>query len=131
MFSTTLSHLIATNSAPFLIPFVPIRERLKEKVEHFFGCEYELCIEFTGLIRLVFISFFLFQLYWTLVLFFLLLVFNPPRLYIYIYILEIKSAGVEELALDGTVMITGPISSNGTLRYLIYFYVIFAFYVLS
>ena len=66
-------------------------------------------------------------------LFFLLLVFNPPRLYIYIYIyiLEIKSAGVEELALDGTVMITGPISSNGTLRYLIYFYVIFAFYVLS
>jgi hypothetical protein len=29
-------------------------ERLKEKVEEFFGCEYELCIEFTGLIRLVF-----------------------------------------------------------------------------
>lgn len=50
VFSTTLSHLIATNSSPFLIPFVPIRERLKEKVEHFFGCEYELCIEFTGLI---------------------------------------------------------------------------------
>jgi hypothetical protein len=65
------------------------------------------------------------------VLFFLLIVFNPPRFDIYIYILEIKSAGVEELALDGTVMITGPISSNGTLRYLIYFYVIFAFYVLS
>lgn len=64
-------------------------------------------------------------------LFFLLIVFNPPRFDIYIYILEIKSAGVEELALDGTVMITGPISSNGTLRYLIYFYVIFAFYVLS
>ncbi|KAG6766004.1 hypothetical protein POTOM_030068 [Populus tomentosa] len=50
VFSTTLSHLIATNSSPFLIPFVPIRERLKEKVEHFFGCEYELCVEFTGLI---------------------------------------------------------------------------------
>lgn len=29
-------------------------ERLKEKVEEFFGCEYELCVEFTGLIRLVF-----------------------------------------------------------------------------
>jgi hypothetical protein len=28
-------------------------ERLKEKVEEFFGCEYELCVEFTGLIRLV------------------------------------------------------------------------------
>ncbi|KAJ6768860.1 2-OXOGLUTARATE (2OG) AND FE(II)-DEPENDENT OXYGENASE SUPERFAMILY PROTEIN [Salix koriyanagi] len=50
VFSTTLSHLIATNSSPFLIPFVPIREKLKEKVENFFGCEYELCIEFTGLI---------------------------------------------------------------------------------
>lgn len=32
------------------MPFVPIRERLKEKVEEFFGCEYELCVEFTGLI---------------------------------------------------------------------------------
>lgn len=27
-------------------------ERLKEKVEEFFGCEYELVVEFTGLIRL-------------------------------------------------------------------------------
>lgn len=78
VFSTTLSHLIATNSSHFLLPFVsirgfiffhfinstyidvslflilvlvPIAERLKEKVEEFFGCEYELVIEFTGLIR--------------------------------------------------------------------------------
>ncbi|KAL9457041.1 hypothetical protein AB3S75_006136 [Citrus x aurantiifolia] len=50
VFSTTLSHLIATNSSHFIIPFVPIRERLKEKVEEFFGCEFELVIEFTGLI---------------------------------------------------------------------------------
>ncbi|KAL5721816.1 procollagen-proline 3-dioxygenase [Ranunculus cassubicifolius] len=50
VFSTTLSHLIATNSAHLILPFVPIRERLKEKVEEFFGCEYELFIEFTGLI---------------------------------------------------------------------------------
>ncbi|KAF4368460.1 hypothetical protein F8388_018584 [Cannabis sativa] len=50
VFSTTLSHLIATNSPHFLTPFIPIRERLKEKVEEFFGCEYELVVEFTGLI---------------------------------------------------------------------------------
>ncbi|XP_022890824.1 uncharacterized protein LOC111405936 isoform X2 [Olea europaea var. sylvestris] len=50
VFSTTLSHLIATNSSHFIIPFVPIRERLKEKVEEHFGCEYELFVEFTGLI---------------------------------------------------------------------------------
>ncbi|KAL6187583.1 hypothetical protein ACLB2K_038981 [Fragaria x ananassa] len=50
VFSTTLSHLIATNCAHLIMPFVPIRERLKEKVEEFFGCEYELFIEFTGLI---------------------------------------------------------------------------------
>ncbi|XP_021641298.2 uncharacterized protein LOC110636073 isoform X3 [Hevea brasiliensis] len=50
VFSTTLSHLIATNCPHFIIPFVPIRERLKEKVEEFFGCEYELFVEFTGLI---------------------------------------------------------------------------------
>lgn len=30
---------------------LPMAEMLKEKVEEFFGCEYELCIEFTGLIR--------------------------------------------------------------------------------
>ncbi|XP_002527551.2 uncharacterized protein LOC8272312 [Ricinus communis] len=50
VFSTTLSHLIATNCPHFIIPFVPIRERLKEKVEEFFGCEFELFVEFTGLI---------------------------------------------------------------------------------
>ncbi|XXG40857.1 hypothetical protein AAC387_Pa01g1469 [Persea americana] len=50
VFSTTLSHLIATNCPHLILPFIPIRERLKEKVEEFFGCEYELFIEFTGLI---------------------------------------------------------------------------------
>ncbi|KAJ0256211.1 Uncharacterized protein HA466_0092040 [Hirschfeldia incana] len=50
VFSTTLSHLIATNSPHFLLPFVSIRERLKEKMEETFGCEFELFIEFTGLI---------------------------------------------------------------------------------
>ncbi|GLT73858.1 hypothetical protein SLA2020_456890 [Shorea laevis] len=50
VFSTTLSHLVATNSAHLILPFVSIRERLKEKIEEFFGCEYELVIEFTGLI---------------------------------------------------------------------------------
>ncbi|KAL6543329.1 hypothetical protein OROHE_010849 [Orobanche hederae] len=50
VFSTTLPHLIATNSAHLIIPLVPIRERLKEKVEEHFGCEYELFVEFTGLI---------------------------------------------------------------------------------
>ncbi|CAI9096877.1 OLC1v1033118C1 [Oldenlandia corymbosa var. corymbosa] len=50
VFSTTLSHLIATNSAHLLMPFVPIRERLKEKVEEYFNCQYELVVEFTGLI---------------------------------------------------------------------------------
>ncbi|CAK9176620.1 unnamed protein product [Ilex paraguariensis] len=51
VFSTTLSHLIATNCAQLIMPIVPIRERIKEKVEEFFGCEYELVVEFTGLIR--------------------------------------------------------------------------------
>ncbi|KAF6144572.1 hypothetical protein GIB67_006064 [Kingdonia uniflora] len=50
VFSTTLSHLIATNSAHLIIPFVSIRERLRDKAEEFFGCEYELFVEFTGLI---------------------------------------------------------------------------------
>ncbi|WJX46950.1 procollagen-proline 3-dioxygenase [Trifolium repens] len=50
VFSTTLSHLIATNSSHFIIPFIPIRERLKDKLEEFFKCEFELFIEFTGLI---------------------------------------------------------------------------------
>ncbi|XP_028767085.1 uncharacterized protein LOC114724799 [Neltuma alba] len=50
VFSTTLSHLIATNSSHLIMPFIPIRERLKDKLEEFFGCEYELFTEFTGLI---------------------------------------------------------------------------------
>ncbi|KAK1412099.1 hypothetical protein QVD17_33084 [Tagetes erecta] len=50
VFSTTLSHLIATNSPHLILPFIPLREKLKEKVEEYFGCEYELFIEFTGLI---------------------------------------------------------------------------------
>ncbi|KAF5197574.1 2-oxoglutarate (2OG) and Fe(II)-dependent oxygenase superfamily protein [Thalictrum thalictroides] len=50
VFSTTLSHLIATNCGHLILPFVSIRERLKEKAEEFFGCEYELFVEFTGLI---------------------------------------------------------------------------------
>ena len=52
VFSTTLSHLIATNSPHLLLPFVPIRETLKDKVEDFFDCQFDLFIEFTGLIRL-------------------------------------------------------------------------------
>ncbi|XP_042500552.1 uncharacterized protein LOC122078583 isoform X2 [Macadamia integrifolia] len=50
VFSTTLSHLIATNSAHLILPFISIRESLKEKAEEFFGCEYQLFVEFTGLI---------------------------------------------------------------------------------
>ncbi|CAN8238767.1 unnamed protein product [Cochlearia groenlandica] len=50
VFSTTLSHLIATDSPHLIIPFVSIRERVKEKMEETFGCEYDLFIEFTGLI---------------------------------------------------------------------------------
>ncbi|XP_027153646.1 uncharacterized protein LOC113753641 [Coffea eugenioides] len=50
VFSTTLSHLIATNCAHLIMPFVPVREKLRETVEEYFGCQYELVIEFTGLI---------------------------------------------------------------------------------
>ncbi|XP_004228755.1 uncharacterized protein [Solanum lycopersicum] len=50
VFSTTLSHLIATNCAHFIMPIIPIRERLREKAEEYFGCQYELFVEFTGLI---------------------------------------------------------------------------------
>ncbi|KAK7399895.1 hypothetical protein VNO78_11090 [Psophocarpus tetragonolobus] len=50
VFSTTLSHLIATNSSHLILPFISIRERLKEKLEEFFKCEYELFVEFTALI---------------------------------------------------------------------------------
>ncbi|CAA6664268.1 unnamed protein product [Spirodela intermedia] len=48
--STTLSHLIATGCAHLVVPFVPVRERLREKVEERFGCEFELFVEFTGLV---------------------------------------------------------------------------------
>eukprot|EP00250_Pteridium_aquilinum_P035789 c9937_g1_i1 orf=141-1202(+) len=48
--STTLLHLIATNSSPLIMPFIPIREKVRELVEEFYGCEYELFVEFTGLI---------------------------------------------------------------------------------
>ncbi|KAK9742261.1 hypothetical protein RND81_03G159700 [Saponaria officinalis] len=51
VFSTTLSRLIATNCANLIMPFIPIREMVKEKVEAFFGCEFELFVEFTGLFR--------------------------------------------------------------------------------
>ncbi|KAI4340279.1 hypothetical protein MLD38_025131 [Melastoma candidum] len=50
VFSTTLAHLVATNSAHLIMPLVPIRASLMEKVESFFQCEFELCIEFSGLI---------------------------------------------------------------------------------
>ncbi|KAL5763014.1 hypothetical protein ACOSP7_019278 [Xanthoceras sorbifolium] len=50
VFFTTLPHLVATNCTHLIFPFVSIREKLKEKLEEFFGCEYELVIEFTGLI---------------------------------------------------------------------------------
>lgn len=32
------------------MPIIPIRERLREKAEEYFGCQYELFVEFTGLI---------------------------------------------------------------------------------
>ncbi|CAM6093377.1 unnamed protein product [Calypogeia fissa] len=48
--STTLSHLVATNCAQLIIPFLSVRERIKEAVESYFGREYELFVEFTGLI---------------------------------------------------------------------------------
>ncbi|XP_031388625.1 uncharacterized protein LOC116201504 isoform X2 [Punica granatum] len=37
VFSTTLSHLIATNCPQLIVPLVPLREKLKDKVEEFFG----------------------------------------------------------------------------------------------
>ncbi|KAF8089769.1 hypothetical protein N665_0497s0012 [Sinapis alba] len=40
----------AMSSPHLIISFVSIREWLKERVEETFGCEYELFIEFTGLI---------------------------------------------------------------------------------
>ncbi|GJN30839.1 hypothetical protein PR202_gb19177 [Eleusine coracana subsp. coracana] len=48
--STSLPHLAATGCGHLLLPFVPIRERLRDAVELFFSCEFDLFIEFTGLI---------------------------------------------------------------------------------
>lgn len=59
VFSTTLPHLAATNCAHLIIPFLPLRDRLKDTVEDLFGCEFELFVEFTGLIRSGFLPFFL------------------------------------------------------------------------
>ncbi|XP_074584378.1 uncharacterized protein LOC141840322 isoform X2 [Curcuma longa] len=50
VFSTTLPHLAATGCGHFILPFLPIRDRLKDAVEETFGCEFELFVEFTGLI---------------------------------------------------------------------------------
>jgi hypothetical protein len=49
--STTLPHLAATGCGHLLLPFVPIRERLRDAVESFFSCHFELFVEFTGLVR--------------------------------------------------------------------------------
>ncbi|CAD6210362.1 unnamed protein product [Miscanthus lutarioriparius] len=48
--STSLPHLAATGCAHLLLPFVPVRERLRDAVESFFDCHFDLFIEFTGLI---------------------------------------------------------------------------------
>ncbi|KAJ0987565.1 hypothetical protein J5N97_005921 [Dioscorea zingiberensis] len=48
--STTLSHLIATGCPHLMLPFVPIRDTIKDLVEDFFSCHFDLFIEFTGLI---------------------------------------------------------------------------------
>ncbi|KAJ1298048.1 hypothetical protein BS78_01G423900 [Paspalum vaginatum] len=48
--STSLPHLAATGCGHLLLPFVPIRERLRDAVESFFDCQFDLFIEFTGLI---------------------------------------------------------------------------------
>ncbi|XP_078441427.1 2-oxoglutarate (2OG) and Fe(II)-dependent oxygenase superfamily protein isoform X2 [Wolffia australiana] len=48
--STTMSHLVATDCAHLVVPFVTVREMLREKVEDRFGCEFELFVEFTGLV---------------------------------------------------------------------------------
>ncbi|CAM0872196.1 unnamed protein product [Alopecurus aequalis] len=48
--STSLPHLAATGCGHLLLPFVPIRERLRDAVESFFSCHFELFVEFTGLV---------------------------------------------------------------------------------
>ena len=91
-------------------------ERLKDKAEEFFKCEYELFVEFTGLIRLL-LSLLtppMFGLWHELLVkFYSLSIFtvlsNDAMLYY-------ESAGAEEQALDGIVMITGPTSNSVTLQ---------------
>lgn len=48
--STSLPHLAATGCGHLLLPFVPIREQLRDAVESFFSCHFDLFVEFTGLI---------------------------------------------------------------------------------
>ncbi|CAL4938465.1 unnamed protein product [Urochloa decumbens] len=48
--STSLPHLAATGCGHLILPFVPIRERLRDAVESFFDCLFDVFIEFTGLI---------------------------------------------------------------------------------
>ncbi|CAI5490738.1 unnamed protein product [Closterium sp. Naga37s-1] len=48
--STTLAHLIATNGAPLMLPILPIRDRIRDKVEEAFGMQLGLLVEFTGII---------------------------------------------------------------------------------
>ncbi|OEL17252.1 hypothetical protein BAE44_0021727 [Dichanthelium oligosanthes] len=48
--STSLPHLAATGCGHLLLPFVPVRERLRDAVESFFDCLFDVFIEFTGLI---------------------------------------------------------------------------------
>ncbi|CAI5465450.1 unnamed protein product [Closterium sp. Yama58-4] len=48
--STTLAHLIASNCAPLMLPILPIRDRIRDRVEEAFGMQLGLLVEFTGLI---------------------------------------------------------------------------------
>ncbi|CAI7793304.1 unnamed protein product [Closterium sp. NIES-54] len=48
--STTLAHLIATNCGPLMLPILPVRDRIRDKVEEAFGMQLGLLVEFTGII---------------------------------------------------------------------------------
>ncbi|KAG8074205.1 hypothetical protein GUJ93_ZPchr0006g46208 [Zizania palustris] len=48
--STSLPHLAATGCGHLILPFVPVRERLRDAVESAFSCPFDLFVEFTGLI---------------------------------------------------------------------------------
>ncbi|OAY67877.1 uncharacterized protein LOC109721542 isoform X1 [Ananas comosus] len=48
--STTLLHLAATDCAHLLLPFLPVRDRLRDTVESLFACDFALFVEFTALI---------------------------------------------------------------------------------